>query len=89
MGYTTVLKLMQIMFEKGLLDRDTSQRSHIYKAKPRQDAMQRRLMKDLLNKVFGGSAEKLVMQALSTQKITPAELAEIRRLLDELEGESP
>ncbi len=87
-GYTTVLKLMQIMFEKDLLDRDESDRSHIYRAKPRRDAMQRRLVKDLVNRVFGGSTEKLVMQALSTKKTTPEEIAEIRRLLDALEGES-
>jgi predicted transcriptional regulator len=88
-GYTTVLKLMQIMFEKGLLDRDESNRSHIYRAKPRQQAMQRELIADLVNKVFGGSTEQLVMQALSAKHASPDELAEIRRLLDELEGESP
>ena len=87
-GYTTVLKLMQIMFEKGLLDRDESERSHIYRAKSRQEVMQKLLVKDLLHKVFGGSMEKLVLQALSAKKATPEELAEIRKLLDELEGES-
>lgn len=87
-GYTTVLKLMQIMFEKGLLDRDESQKSHVYRAKSRQEVMQKQLVKDLLNKAFGGQADKLVMQALSAKKATPEELAEIRRMLDELEGES-
>ncbi len=87
-GYTTVLKLMQIMFEKGLLDRDESERSHIYRAKSRQEVMQKLLVKDLLQKVFGGQADKLVLQALSAKKATPEELAEIRKLLDELEGES-
>lgn len=86
-GYTTVLKLMQIMFEKGLLDRDESQKSHIYRARSRQEVMQKQLVKDLLLKAFGGQADKLVMQALSAKKATPEELAEIRRLLDELEGE--
>lgn len=88
-GYTTVLKLMQIMFEKGLLDRDESARSHIYRAKSRQETMQKQLVKDLVQKVFGGSTEKLVMQALSAKKATPEELAEIRRCLDEMEGGTP
>lgn len=87
-GYTTVLKLMQIMFEKGLLERDESERSHVYRAKARQETMQRQLVKDLIVKVFGGSREKLVLEALSAKKASPEELAEIRRLLDELEGES-
>lgn len=86
-GYTTVLKLMQIMCEKGLLERDESQKSHIYRARSRQEVMQKQLVKDLLHKVFGGQADKLVMQALSAKKATPEELAEIRRLLDEMEGE--
>ena len=84
-GYTTVLKLMQIMFEKELLDRDDSHRSHIYRARPRRESLQKRLVADLIEKAFGGSPEKLVMQALSAAKATPDELAEIRRLLDELE----
>ena len=67
-GYTTVLKLMQIMFDKGLLERDDSQKSHIYRAKSRQDATQKQLVKDLLHKAFGGQADKLVMQALSASR---------------------
>lgn len=84
-GYTTVLKLMQIMSEKGLLLRDESQRSHIYRPKQKAEATQRSLVKDMLTRVFSGSTEKLVMQALSAKKATPNELAQIRRMLDELE----
>lgn len=85
-GYTTVLKLMQIMAEKGLVVRDESARSHVYKAKEKREATQRRLVRDLLSRAFGGSTESLVLQALSAKKATPAEIAEIRRLLDEMEG---
>jgi len=86
MGYTTVLKLMQIMLEKGLVTRDDSQRSHIYKARQKEQTTQRMLVSDLLARAFGGSTEKLVMQALAARKASKDELAEIRRLLDELEG---
>ena len=86
MGYTTVLKLMQIMFDKGLVTRDDSQRSHVYKARQKEQTTQRMLVTDLLARAFGGSTEKLVMQALAAKKASKDELAEIRRLLDELEG---
>ena len=89
MGYTTVLKLMQIMFEKGLVTRDDSQRSHVYKARQKEQTTQRMLVSDLLARAFGGSTEKLVMQALAARKASKDELAEIRRLLDELEGGAP
>jgi predicted transcriptional regulator len=89
MGYTTVLKLMQIMFEKGLVTRDDSQRSHVYKARQKEQTTQRMLVTDLLARAFGGSTEKLVMQALSAKKASKEELAEIRRLLNELEGGAP
>ena len=85
-GYTTALKLMQIMFEKGLVTRDESQRSHIYKAKNKAEQTQRGLVKDLATRAFGGATNKLVMQALRARKVTSEELAEIRELLDELEG---
>ena len=65
-GYTTVLKLMQIMTDKGLLKRDESQRSHVYKVKQKQSSTQRQLVKDLMTRAFGGSPEKLVMQALAS-----------------------
>ncbi|MFK7821542.1 MAG: BlaI/MecI/CopY family transcriptional regulator [Planctomycetaceae bacterium] len=85
-GYTTVLKLMQIMFEKGLVTRDESNRSHVYKAKQKAEQTQRSLVKDLATRAFGGATNKLVMQALRSKKVTTEELAEIRELLDELEG---
>ena len=85
-GYTTILKLMQIMFEKGLVTRDDSERSHVYRAKQKEQMTQRQLLTDLLSRAFGGSTEKLVLQALSAKKATKDELAEIRRLLNELEG---
>ena len=84
-GYTTVLKFMQIMAEKGLVVRDERERAHRYEAAAPEDETQRRLVGDLLRKAFDGSASKLVMQALSTERATSSELDEIRRLLDELE----
>jgi predicted transcriptional regulator len=88
-GYTTTLKLMQIMADKGLVERDTSQRSHVYRARARQEPTLRRLVGDFMARAFGGSAEQLVLQVLSVKKVTAAELAEIRKLLDELEGDAP
>ena len=85
-GYTTVLKIMQIMFEKGLLSRDESDRSHVYRAARSEAQTQRQVVGHLLERLFSGSAPKLVMQALATRKATPAELAAIRKLLDEMEG---
>ena len=84
-GYTTVLKLMQIMFEKGLLLRDESQRSHIYRPRQKAEKTQKNLVKHMLTRVFSGSVENLVAQALNAKKATPEELAEIRNMLDELE----
>lgn len=86
-GYTTVLKLMQIMREKGLLDRDESERKHVYKPLFTENQTQRRLVRDLLDRAFGGSAQRLVMQALSAKKASPEELDEITKLLDKLKGE--
>ncbi len=87
-GYTTILKLMQIMVEKGLLKRDDTERSHIYEATVAEEVTQRQLVGHLLERAFSGSAQKLVLQALSAKKATPEELADIRRLLDEMEGKS-
>lgn len=84
-GYTTVLKLMQIMFEKELLSRDDSKRSHVYWPRQKAKVTQSRLVKDFVQKVFGGSTEKLVLHALSTKKATPEEIANIRKMLDEME----
>ena len=86
-GYTTVLKLLQIMTEKGLVVRDEAQRAHIYEARYSEQKTQRQLLSDLVDRVFGGSAAKLVMQALSGRKANPDELGAIRNLLDRLEGE--
>jgi predicted transcriptional regulator len=87
-GYTTVLKLLQIMTEKGLVVRDESQRAHIYEARNSEQRTQRQLLADLMDRAFGGSPAKLVMQALSASKKTSAEeLGAIRELLDRLEGE--
>ncbi|HUA63262.1 MAG TPA: BlaI/MecI/CopY family transcriptional regulator [Verrucomicrobiae bacterium] len=83
--YTTVLKFMQIMAEKGLVRRDEQQRAHIYEAAQAREATQRQLAGDLLQRAFGGSAKSLVMGALSARKASRQELAEIRKLLDEYE----
>ena len=88
-GYTTVLKLLQIMTDKGLVVRDESQRTHVYTAKLAEDQTQRQLVGDLLERAFAGSARKLILQALSVKKASPEELAEIRSLLDRLEKEQP
>jgi predicted transcriptional regulator len=87
-GYTTVLKLLQIMTEKGLVLREEAGRAHVYRPVPSEDQAQRRLVGELLDRAFGGSARQLVLQALRTRQVTLEELAEIRRLLDELESEA-
>lgn len=84
-GYTTVLKFMQIMTEKGLLLRDESRRSHVYRPQRPAEKTQQQLVGDLLDRAFEGSAQRLVMQALNAKKVSPEELAEIRALLDEIE----
>jgi BlaI family transcriptional regulator, penicillinase repressor len=86
-GYTTTLKLMQIMTEKGLLLRDDSQFKHVYKPALTEESTQKLLVGDLLEKAFAGSAEKLVMRALSAKKVSAKELAKIRKMLDEFKGE--
>jgi predicted transcriptional regulator len=88
MGYTTVLKLMQIMAEKRLVIRQTDSRAHIYEANVDQAITQRGLVDDLASRAFGGSAYQLAMHALGSKKATPEEMAEIRRLLDEMENEN-
>jgi predicted transcriptional regulator len=85
-GYTTVLKLMQIMTEKGLVRRDEGQRAHVYEARYAQEQTQQQLIGDLIDRVFDGSAAKLLMQALATkEKASSEELSEIRRVLDSFE----
>jgi predicted transcriptional regulator len=80
-GYTTILKLLQIMTEKRLVRRDESSRTHVYEAAYTQDQTERQLVTDLLDRVFDGSAAKLVLQALATTKSTPEELDEIKKLI--------
>ncbi|MGE5296549.1 MAG: BlaI/MecI/CopY family transcriptional regulator [Solirubrobacterales bacterium] len=109
-GYTTTLKLMQIMVEKGLLVREgeesaessesratshgsrpessgPSRRGHVYRTALSEERTQKDLIQDLLDRVFAGSAAKLVMRALSARKVTPKELKRIREMLDQIEGE--
>lgn len=86
-GYTTVLKMMQIMTDKGLLERDETQRPQIYRARLAQEQTQRQLVTDLLERAFDGSAKQLVMQALATRETSDAELAQIEQLLNQLEGD--
>jgi predicted transcriptional regulator len=81
-AYTTALKLLQIMTEKGLVRRDDSARTHVYEAAYSEDQTQKQLVSDLLDRVFDGSAAKLVLQALEAGKASPDEIAEIRKLLD-------
>jgi predicted transcriptional regulator len=85
-GYTTTLKLMQIMTEKGMVERDTDGRTHIYTALARQEDAQVRMLDRLLETAFGGSASKLVMQALGNHKTSDEELREIKALITKLEG---
>jgi len=86
-GYTTTLKLMQIMVEKGLVLRDASQFKHVYRPALTEEKAQKQLVGDLLDRAFSGSAEKLVMRALSARKVSAKELASIKKMLDEFEGE--
>jgi Predicted transcriptional regulator len=82
-GYTTVLKIMQVMAEKKLVTRDESERSHVYKPAVEEKSVKRRLVSELLDKAFDGSAAQLVMQALSDKRASPEDLKKIRKLLDE------
>jgi predicted transcriptional regulator len=81
-GYTTTLKLMQIMAEKGLVTRDESSRTHVYTVRASQGQTQQQLVSDLVDRAFGGSAAALVMQAISSGAASPEELQEIQRLID-------
>lgn len=86
-GYTTILKLMQIMHDKGLLERDSTQRAHVYRAVRDREHTQADLLKDFVSRVYQGSGTKLVLQALGTTRPTTSEdLEEIRAMLDELES---
>ena len=85
-GYTTTLKLMQLMAGKKLVVRDKSQRTHVYRPTVSEEPTQQRLVGELLDRAFGGSAQKLMVRALSARKVSPQELAKIRQVLDELDG---
>ena len=87
-AYTTTLKQLQIMAEKGLVTRDESQRAHLYTARLPEEQTQGQLVGDLLDRAFEGSASRLVMRALASRPASAEELSEIRRLLDQLEGET-
>jgi len=81
-AYTTALKLLQIMTEKGLVERDERDRTHIYRARLSQETTQRQLVRDLVDRAFGGSSSKLVMQALATKRASAEELRDIRKAID-------
>ena len=87
-GYTTTLKILQKMTDKGLVKRDETNRTHIYEPVLRAEQTQRQLVRDLLHRAFSGSPGQLVVQALSEKKASPEELAEIRRLLDSIENKT-
>ena len=83
-GYTTVLKQMQMMVDKGLLTRSERFRSHVYQVSVPKEATQQQLAGNLLQRAFGGSAKNLVLGALSSQKVSAEELSEIRKVLDQV-----
>lgn len=86
-GYTSVLKTMQIMTEKGLVDRDDSVRPQIYRARQSQDRTQKQLLTDLINRAYGGSIKALVLHAIGNRKASVQDIEAIERLLDKFEGE--
>ena len=85
-GYTTTLKLLQIMTDKKLVKRDARSRTHVYTAAVSEATTRENLLSDFVDRAFGGSSLALVLQALSTTRATPAELEQIRRLIDERKG---
>lgn len=86
-GYTTTLKLMQIMVEKGILDRNTDSKIHVYRAVVGESDTQQQLLDKFVESTFRGAAMKMVMQALGNHKTSPAELDEIKALIDKIEKE--
>ena len=88
-GYTSVLKVMQIMTGKGLVRRDESRRTHVYRAAAPREHVEQQLVGDLLDRAFGGSAHALILRALSARPTPPEELAEIRKLIDEFRKSHP
>ena len=88
-GYTTALKLLQVMHVKGLVERDDSQRAHVYQAGVSKERTQKRFLSDMVNRVFDGSASQLVLHALGSQHATREEINEIRALLNRLDRDAP
>lgn len=88
-GYTTTLKLLQVMYGKGLVVRDDAQRAHVYRAAFSKERTQKRFLRDLMQRMFEGSSSKLVLQALGSQSASRKELAEIRALLNQLDKKVP
>ena len=86
-GYTTILKLLQIMTDKGLVLRDVRQRTHVYRAARSEEQTQRQLVGDLLERAFGGSAKQLIVRALAAKRSSPEELREIRKLINDMTKE--
>lgn len=87
-GYTTVLKTLQIMFDKGLVKRDERQKAHLYRSALPAPRMQKRLVDDLVERAFGGAADQLVMHALAGRKASPEEITQLRRIVEALESKS-
>lgn len=88
-GYTTALKLLQVMHAKGLVERDDSQRAHVYRAAVSKERTQKRFLLDLVQRVFEGSSSQLVLHALGSQRASREELREIRSLLNKLDKDAP
>jgi BlaI family transcriptional regulator, penicillinase repressor len=88
-GYTTALKLLQVMHAKGLVERDDSQRAHVYRAAVSKERTQKRFLLDLVQRVFDGSSSQLVLHALGSQRASPEELHAIRSLLNKLDKDHP
>ena len=87
--YSTTVKMLSVMLEKGLAKRDNSLSPQVYRAAVSQKVTQRKMLGDLIDKVYDGSALSLVLRALASRKASPDELTEVRRMLDELEGKTP
>lgn len=85
-NYSTTVKMLSVMLQKGLVKRDENARPHVYRAALSREKAGRRFLRDLIEKVYDGSASSLVLQALSSGKATKAELAQVRRVLDQMEG---
>jgi predicted transcriptional regulator len=88
-GYTTALKLLQVMHAKGLVERDDSQRAHVYRAVVSKERTQKRFLVDMVQRVFDGSSSQLVLHALGSQRASREELREIRSLLNKLDKDAP